>query len=91
MYEKLENGTISWPPGISEQVQSTAKSAVNYKYWQWHGFLCRYTEADITSNDEATEDEKEGLLLACPRVWRVRFSLAQVHPCAAVRHNGYCY
>ena len=31
-----------------------------YKYWRWHGFLCRYLESDVTKKEGA---EKEGILL----------------------------
>jgi pimeloyl-ACP methyl ester carboxylesterase len=34
---------------------------IKYKYWRWHGFLCRYLESDITENN--AEAQKEGIVL----------------------------
>ena len=33
-----------------------------YNYFRWHGFLCRYLEADITKDSAANKD-KEGIIL----------------------------
>jgi hypothetical protein len=38
----------------------SGEASLNYKYWRWHGFLCRYAESSLTSNEKA---EKEGILL----------------------------
>jgi hypothetical protein len=35
-------------------------SLLQYKYWRWQGFLCRYAQADVTENEKA---EKEGIIL----------------------------
>jgi hypothetical protein len=38
-----------------------------YKYWKWHGLLCRYAVTDLvtdsTQNVEVAGDEQEGVLL----------------------------
>ena len=36
-------------------------SSLNYKYWRWHGFLCRYAESARKPSNESTA--KEGVLL----------------------------
>ncbi|KAL3935527.1 MAG: hypothetical protein SGBAC_008970 [Bacillariaceae sp.] len=42
------------------QYQKGASTNFKYKYWRWHGFLCRYGEADLT---ETPNPGSEGVVL----------------------------
>lgn len=37
-----------------------SSGSIQYKYWRWHGFLCRYVEADLT---QAKTPGSEGIVL----------------------------
>jgi len=43
----------------------TTKSTVQYGYWRWHGFLCRYVKQNLKSGDTSTNPaaEKEAVVL----------------------------
>lgn len=42
--------------------KATRNDGLTYKYWRWHGFLCRYGEQTVKSSTSSSS-EKEGILL----------------------------
>lgn len=42
------------------QYKGESGDSIQYKYWRWHGFLCRYAEADLTN---AESPGSEGIVL----------------------------
>lgn len=59
--------TREWHKLLARQNMQTEKSYMDggnegpkYRYWRWHGFLCRYLEADVMKSSSSA---REGLIL----------------------------